>query len=191
LINTHNGIKERGIKSINIDDYPAIKNHLDKFYPELVKRADKGDTPYNLRNCAYTEDFSKQKIIWGEISDITKFCIDIKGEFITEATTFILTGESILYLLGFLNSKLSEYFFSQIGTTTGVGTIRWKKFTIEQLRVPRISLAHQEKYNQVVYKIIENYLNSETYGDLLNQVDNLIYEELNLTKEEIEFINNR
>ena len=28
--------------------------------------------------------------------------------------------------------------FSTIGTTTGVGTVRWKKFKIEQLYVPRI-----------------------------------------------------
>jgi methylase of polypeptide subunit release factors len=57
LINTHNGIKEKGIKPINIEDYPAIKKHLDKYYPKLEKRADKGDTPYNLRHCAYMEDF--------------------------------------------------------------------------------------------------------------------------------------
>ena len=31
---------------------------------------------------------------------------------------------------------LSEYLFSKIGTTTGVGTVRWKKFKIEQLCVP-------------------------------------------------------
>lgn len=55
LINTHNGIKEKGIKPINIEDYPAVKAHLDKFYPDLEKRADKGVTPYNLRNCAYIE----------------------------------------------------------------------------------------------------------------------------------------
>jgi len=53
LINTHNGVKEKGIKPIN--NYPAIKNHLDKFYPELEKRQDKGETPYSLRNCAYID----------------------------------------------------------------------------------------------------------------------------------------
>lgn len=55
LINTHNGIKEKGIKPINIEDYPAIRAHLDKYWNQLSKRADKGDTPYNLRNCAYME----------------------------------------------------------------------------------------------------------------------------------------
>jgi hypothetical protein len=55
LINTHNGFKEKGIKPVNINKYPAIKKHLDKYYPELEKRQDKGDTPYNLRNCAYMD----------------------------------------------------------------------------------------------------------------------------------------
>ena len=30
LINTHNGVKEKGVKPINIDDYPALKEHLNK-----------------------------------------------------------------------------------------------------------------------------------------------------------------
>ncbi|MCK0205259.1 type II restriction endonuclease, partial [Ornithobacterium rhinotracheale] len=38
LINTHNGIKEKGIKPINIDDYPAIKKHLDQYWTRLEKR---------------------------------------------------------------------------------------------------------------------------------------------------------
>ena len=54
LINTHNGIK--GVKPrIDVNDYPAIKAHLDQYWDKISKRADKGDTPYNLRNCAYLD----------------------------------------------------------------------------------------------------------------------------------------
>ncbi|WP_220628159.1 hypothetical protein, partial [Confluentibacter sediminis] len=59
LINVHNGIKENDIKPIDIDNYPAIKKHLDRYSSQLKKRADKGDSFYNLRNCAYMEDFYK------------------------------------------------------------------------------------------------------------------------------------
>ncbi len=55
LINTHNGVKENGkvkIPRIDINDYPAIKAHLDTYWNKIVSRADQGDTPYNLRNCA-------------------------------------------------------------------------------------------------------------------------------------------
>ena len=88
LITTHNGIKEKKINRIDINDYPAVKAHLDRYYDKLRVRADKGDTPYNLRNCVYMDDFSKQKIIWGELSDKPKFAFDRKGEFIVANTIF-------------------------------------------------------------------------------------------------------
>ena len=107
LINTHNGIKGK-IPRIQIENYPAIKAHLDQYWEKISTRADKGDTPYNLRNCAYMEDFSKPKIVWGEISDKSKFAFDFLGEYIPEATTFYLNGEYIEYLLTALNSSVSE-----------------------------------------------------------------------------------
>ena len=74
LINTHNGIRGR-IPRIRIEDYPAIKAYLDQFWDKIEKRADQGDTPYNLRNCAYLEDFLKQQIVWIELSDEPKFAL--------------------------------------------------------------------------------------------------------------------
>src|SRR5574344_558050 len=52
LINTHNGVKGK-MPRININEYPAVKAHLDNYWNEIKDRADQGDTPYNLRNCAY------------------------------------------------------------------------------------------------------------------------------------------
>ena len=54
LINTHNGIKGK-LERIHIEDYPAVKAHLDQYWDKISTRADKGDTPYNLRNCAYLD----------------------------------------------------------------------------------------------------------------------------------------
>lgn len=66
----------------------------------------------------------KPKIVWGEISGRSKFAFEAKGEFVPEATTFLMMGKSFPYLLCVLNSPLSEWFFSKLGTTTGVGTVR-------------------------------------------------------------------
>ena len=57
LINTHNGIKDKDIPPVDINQYPAVKAHLDKYWDKISVRNDKGYTPYNLRNCVYTEDF--------------------------------------------------------------------------------------------------------------------------------------
>jgi hypothetical protein len=114
LINAHNGSKESGAKPVNINDYPAIKSHLDLYYAELEKRADQGVTPYNLRNCAYMEDFYKQKIVWARLMRIAKsddtsfprFSIVPDGYFTVDSLCFIV-GEHLEYLLHLLNSKVA------------------------------------------------------------------------------------
>ncbi|WP_289766417.1 TaqI-like C-terminal specificity domain-containing protein, partial [Bacteroides acidifaciens] len=103
LINTHNGIKGK-LDRIHIEDYPAVKAHLDQYWDKISTRADKGDTPYNLRNCAYLDDFNEPKLIWGEISDRSKFAYDSNGSYVPEATTFLLVGEEVISLYYFLNS---------------------------------------------------------------------------------------
>ena len=47
LINTHNGIRGK-FPRININEYPAVKAHLDQYRDQICDRADQGDTPYNL-----------------------------------------------------------------------------------------------------------------------------------------------
>ena len=79
-------------------------------------------------------------------ADKSKFAFDFLGEYIPEATTFYLNGEYIEYLLTALNSSVSEWLFSKTGTTTGVGTIRWKKYTIEQLIVAKPNYEQQKEH---------------------------------------------
>ena len=189
---------------IDIEQYPAVKKHLLSFGMQRLEQTGKeykiGGQTIKARkktnnkwfetqdSISYWEDFSKQKIIWGEISDLTKFSIDLDGHFVNEATTFLMTGQSLLYLLGFLNSKISGYFFSRIGTTTGVGTLRWKKYTIEQLLVPSISLYRQAKYEEVVKEIVKRQLDRQNIEDLIKNLESMIYQDLQLNAEEINFI---
>ena len=170
LINTHNGVKEKGIKRIDIDDYPAIKAHLDSFYQQLEKRQDKGDTPYNLRNCAYIEDFYKQKIMYSEIVREPQFYLDNKGEFFAEATTFIMTGSNLEYLYYLLHSKAITYFFKTFYAGGGLGGdgYRYKKVFLEKLPIPPIK-------NDVNFKTEE-------------EVEEYVYISYNLDQDEIDWI---
>lgn len=109
LINTHNGLRG-SLKRIVIDDYPIIKKRLDEYKPQLSKRLDQGDTPYNLRNCAYLEEFQKPKIIYQEMVQQSCFYYDKLGYFYCNDTARIITGEHLEYLTALLNSKL--FFFA-------------------------------------------------------------------------------
>ncbi|EDP4681360.1 class I SAM-dependent DNA methyltransferase, partial [Campylobacter jejuni] len=97
VINTHNGYKSKNgekIKAINIEHYPSLKKHFDEFYLQLEKRSDKGLTPYNLRNCAYIEEFEKEKIVYPETTQGAYFVYDNKGIFL-EKTAFFIVCENL------------------------------------------------------------------------------------------------
>ena len=178
LINTHNGVKEKGIKRINIEDYPAVKAHLDLFYPQLEKRADQGDTPYNLRNCAYIEDFSKQKIAWASVGE-TLYSLIPENTYLLDTNYFFSIEKKQIYLLAILNSKLITYWINSEDTPIGKGgAYRHYKYNLEKLPIITLPIDLQEK--------LSNLLDTEKYKD----IDKLIYELYNLTDDEIFFIEN-
>ena len=108
IINTHNGIKGK-LTRVDVNEYPAIKAHLDQYWDKISKRTDKGDTPYNLRNCAYMEDFFKPKIIFQEIVQSSQFFYDEHTNYMCNDTGRIIVGEHLPFILGILNSKIFFY----------------------------------------------------------------------------------
>ena len=137
LINTHNGVKEKGIKRIDIDDYPSVKTHLDSFYQQLEKRQDKGDTPYNLRNCAYIEDFYKQKIVYPNMTKFMPFLLD-KESFMTNQKCFIMTGKKLAYLTTFFNSNIFKICYRDNFPELQGGTRELSKIFFEQIKIPDV-----------------------------------------------------
>ena len=144
LINTHNGIK--GIKPrIDINDYPAVKAHLDQYWDKISKRADKGDTPYNLRNCAYLDDFFKPKIVWArlmrisksEIDSFTRFSKADAGYFVVDSLCFF-TGKDIDKLCTFLNSSLATYYYLKNIAILDNGGMQMRQQYIEEIPCPPI-----------------------------------------------------
>ncbi|WQY06736.1 class I SAM-dependent DNA methyltransferase [Helicobacter pylori] len=204
VINTHNGytsaLKSK-IPPIDIAKYPATKAHLDAHYDTIATRCDQGDTPYNLRNCAYLEDFEKEKIVYGEIVQEPRFYLDNGecelGVFYAEATSFILTGEHLHYLLGMLHSKLITFAFKTFYAGGGLGEsgYRYKKAFIERLPIPKITYKNQELADKItdcaerILKSKEKDSKANTQG-LEKEIDALVYQLYHLTDEEIKIIEN-
>ena len=111
MINPHNGIPKKNIPPINIENYPAIKRHLNQFIVNLTKRGDKGVTPYNLRACDYLEEFSKPKILYCEITAFFPFVYDDNGLMCNNKIFFITANDNSInlkYITAILNSKLCK-----------------------------------------------------------------------------------
>ncbi|MFB1342376.1 Eco57I restriction-modification methylase domain-containing protein [Helicobacter pylori] len=202
VINTHNGytsaLKSK-IPPIDIEKYPATKAHLDAHWDTIATRCDQGDTPYHLRNCAYLEDFEKEKIVYGEIVQEPRFYLDNGecglGYFYAEATSFILTGEHLRYLLGMLHSKLITFTFKTFYAGGGLGEsgYRYKKAFIERLPIPQITEKNQELARKITdstkqilaLKAKDPKANTQR---LEKEIDALVYQLYNLTDEEIKII---
>jgi len=177
LINTHNGY--RNVPPINIDDYPAIKAHLDQYWDKLRKRQDKGVTPYNLRNCAYINEFEKEKVVWAEIVFDSAFYHDTSGIF-PEATTFVVTGEHTRYLTAMLNSQLLTFAFRAFyaGGDLRGNTFRYKKSFLMNLPIIRAMAQERKSIEHLVDGIqILNQENKKLESVFFEQlIDGLVYE---------------
>ncbi len=204
VINTHNGytsdLKSK-IPPIDIEKYPATKAHLDAHWDTIATRCDQGDTPYNLRNCAYLEDFEKEKIVYGEIVQEPRFYLDNGecelGYFYAEATSFILTGEHLRYLLGMLHSKLITFAFKTFYAGGGLGEsgYRYKKAFIERLPIPQITKSNKPTADKII-ALVDKILQAKAKDPKANtqgleqEIDALVYQLYNLTDEEIKIIEN-
>ena len=181
LINTHNGICGE-IERIHIEDYPAIKQHLDYYWDKIEPRADQGETAYNLRNCAYLDDFSRPKIIWKRVGSIIRFSYDEKGVFGLDSTCFA-TGKHIPYLCCVLNSSMGHYLLNG-APRTGTGDLLISVQAVEPVRVPVIDDSY-ESFIDLVRRFITN-----PSSELDDEIDNIIFDLYGLNPAEREYIVN-
>ena len=139
LINPHNGVPKKGIAPINIEDYPAIKRHLEQYLPQLTKRGDKGVTPYNLRACDYIEEFSKPKILYSEITAFFPFVYDENGLMCNNKIFFITAQDdsvNLKFITAILNSKLCKLWIWYNCPELQGGTREIRKVYFENFRIP-------------------------------------------------------
>ena len=155
LINTHNGIRGK-LERIHIEDYPAVKAHLDQYWDRISKRADKGDTPYNLRNCAYLEDFSKPKVMYRNMTKFMPFYYDERG-FYQNDKSFMITGTHVSYLAAFLNSSLFKFCFRDNFPELLGGTRKLRKIFFDKIPVKKVSDSVNDTFRCKVNKIQSNY----------------------------------
>ena len=180
MIVAHNGYdtpERTHVPHVEMDNYPAVKSWLisgvwnDKpqkgtALERLSIRSDRGYTPYNLRDCAYMDDFFKPKIIYSEISRMPCFYLDY-SKFAISNTAYIMSGERLDCLVKYLNSAIITWIFKKYYAGGGLGDCgyRYLKAHIVNLPLPRYFVASEINENKIC-------------------------ELFHLTTEEIEFIKN-
>ncbi|GAA9697107.1 class I SAM-dependent DNA methyltransferase [Helicobacter pylori] len=199
VINTHNGytsaLKSK-IPPVDIENYPATKAHLDSHFDTIATRSDQGDTPYHLRNCAYLEDFEKEKIVYPETSQGAYFIYE-NSEIFLEKTAFMIVSDAynLKLLTALLNSKLITFYFKNFcgGCILGKSGYQYNKHALEKIPIPKITPENQEVARKItdctkaILEAKEKDLKANTQK-LEKEIDALVYQLYNLTDEEIKTI---
>jgi type II restriction/modification system DNA methylase subunit YeeA len=176
------------------EQLPSLMSHLKTFGAKAKKRDDQGDYWWELRACAYYPEFEKEKVVYSEIVRQPQFYYDIE-KFYVEATSFLMTGNSIKYICGLLNSNPVSYFFKKWYAGGGLGEegYRYKKAFLENLPLPPITPSNKPIVKQIealVDKILaakKENKNADTSA-WEREIDGLVYRLYGLGEEDVKII---
>ena len=176
----------RYIKSVGDDiDSGAIKVKG----KGVFKRDDQGKNWWNLRHCNYYDEFEKEKIVYPVITASACFYYDTYGYF-TNDKAFMIAGDNLKYLVGFLNSSISHKYMKMIGSPLGENGVEYRKIYLDEYPIPKITPTNQHLADELTTLVtqIQSTVGESEKSTLSDQIDQLVYQLYNLTPKEIAIV---
>ncbi|NJD69049.1 MAG: restriction endonuclease subunit M [Candidatus Methylomirabilota bacterium] len=101
-------------ESLNIENYPSVKEYLKQFEARLRARYEVQRGDYDwwvIRQVANTEVYDNPKLVYPDLCSKSRFALNVDGMY-PNNTVFCIPSDS-LALLGYLNSQLAWYWITQ------------------------------------------------------------------------------
>ena len=179
LISTYRGVE--------IDAYPAIKKHLEKYSETLSKRTDRREW-YELQIYSKDSDrFEQPKCVYPYLARETTFAFDDEGYYPGSSLYLLPTKE--LWLLGVLNTKAVSWFYARTTPQRYGGFLRFMPRYVSQIPIPDMVPTQKELIHKLVTYILylkkqpttdgTNLANARDYvmvGHFGNILSGLVYE---------------
>ncbi len=182
-------------RGTDIEQYPAIKRHLEQFRKDLEpKKSDsdkQGRKPGTYKwfeiqdNIAYFEEFEKPKITWRHFTTVPEFIYD-ESAYFSNDKSYVLPADD-LALLGILNSRVTNFFIGQISPPVRGGFMEMRIIFMEQLPIPSTTDAQKTSIIERVQKILADP-DSPAVPRLEAEIDMLVDELYGLTNAEIALV---
>ena len=181
-------------KDTNIDKYPNIKNHLEKFKKILhFKMQDRGETlPWfsNYRAREYDLFTNKDKIVFPYRSKSNVFAYSNSEYFGSGDILYLRQKDknfNIKYILALLNSKLYYTWLYYRGKRKGE-TLELYVTPIGQVPIKDISKEQQKPFEILIDKIITLKEQGKETKHLEDEIDSMVYALYELSDNEIKII---
>ena len=186
-------------QGVDIENYPAIKEHLSQFRSRLNPdgvhgRAAASHEWFEIQaTTAYHAEFTKPKIVYNETSKEMHAFLD-EEQFYINKTGFVIIAENSEFLLGILNSQLMDYYYRQYFPSWGDP---WKagrvQFRGDRMKQVPIALANATRKNLIVKSVRKILAAKRKNPDadaskLESEIDAIVYRLYGLTAAEIRLI---
>lgn len=148
-----------------LDRYPAIKKHLEKFEQGLRNRGqckssrngvEEGQHHWleldNNPKADFLSEFAHAKIVYPDIAQSPQFAWDTDNNFLVN-TAYMVAGVE-RWLLAPLNSSVMAWFYSQISPQIQNGYFRFIAQYVEQLPIPSVSQNLKSSLSSVVDAVL-------------------------------------
>jgi hypothetical protein len=190
-------------RGINIEDYPAILKYLTQFKDQLIPKPKgfKGEWKgrkegtykwYEIQDAVdYYGEFEKPKFIIPAIIKRPEITLDTDKAFSNDKTTIVVSDHK--YLLGALNSSVTDFVMQKISSTKQGGYFEYKPVYIYQIPIPPFDSLSKETIESLVTQILAAKAadpKADTVA-LETEIDRLVYALYGLTEDEIAVVEGR
>ena len=195
-------------KHYDIDDYPAVKKWLQSFGKKLEQTGEEYIDSNGIKqkcrkktnnkwfetqdSIAYWNDFSKQKIIYPNMTKYLPFIYDENG-YMTNQKCFILLSNSnktnLKYIVAFLNSNIAKKWIIDNCPELQGGTRELSKIFFEKIKIPHVSSKDADILARIVMQKLCNCSNVKEYNEVISQINEIVYTIYKLDTCEIQYIN--
>jgi type I restriction-modification system DNA methylase subunit len=154
-------------QGIDIEKYPAVKEHLNRYRESLEPRPENWKGSWNGRtsgnykwyewhdSVAYHTEFLKPKILGPDIAKFPRFSWDASGQYCNDKGFFIVP--SSISLLAILNSRLTWFVLSQIATPLAIRQGLWRYQAkiqfVERLPIPELTADQESRLAEYAEQI--------------------------------------
>ncbi|CCI16942.1 putative type II DNA modification enzyme [Microcystis aeruginosa PCC 9807] len=176
-------------RGININEYPSIKKHLEKFKNKLEPKPElhSGTWPgrkagnykwYEIQDTVdYWTFFEHHKIIYPVIASSSRFMLDNQGYFPNDKCFIIPCSD--FYLLALLNSKLlfnvTKLMVSVLGDEDAGGRLELRSIHLQNIPIRKISFStNSDRRQHCLEKLIKSYQEKQ---EILKEIEEHIRRE--------------
>ena len=175
-------------RGVDIEQYPAIKEHLNWFRGDLEKRATSSLHPwYELQQPqeGIHHLFAHSKIVWPDITPEARFAYDATGSYL-DMTCFSMPTRSA-WMLAIMNSGLVEFLLCQVTSALRGGYLRPKRQYTTRLPIVTPDAEAQAGLESLTNEIL--YVESpDLISGIEREIDTIVFDVYGLSAPERKFV---